>query len=119
MKYIGAHVSIAGGVENAPLNATKIAATAFALFTKSPRQWNAKPFTVENISSFKSNLRKSDIRREHVLPHDGYLINLGNPDHLKREKSLLAFIDEAQRVEQLNLSLFNFHPGSHGLDGKS
>jgi len=113
MKYIGAHVSAAGGVENAPLNAARIGATAFALFTKNQRQWNAKPLTEDSIEAFKRNLQESGIESRHVLPHDSYLINLGNPDIEKREKSLKAFIDEAQRTEQLGLQLLNFHPGSH------
>ncbi len=113
MKYIGAHVSAAGGVENAPLNAARIGATAFALFTKNQRQWNAKPLTGDSIEAFKRNLQESGIESRHVLPHDSYLINLGNPDREKREKSLKAFIDEAQRAEQLGLQLLNFHPGSH------
>ena len=113
MKYIGAHVSASGGVENAPLNAQKIGASAFALFTKNQRQWNAKPLTEESIRAFKRNLEEVDIQPEHVLPHDSYLINLGNPDKEKWQKSLNAFIDEAQRAEQLGIPLLNFHPGSH------
>jgi deoxyribonuclease-4 len=113
MKYIGAHVSAAGGVQNTPLNAVKIGAKAFALFTKNQRQWNAKPLTQEAINGFKKNLAESGIRSEHVLPHDSYLINIGNPEEEKREKSLNALLDEAQRVEQLGLNLLNFHPGSH------
>jgi len=112
-KFIGAHVSIAGGVENAPLRAGEIGANAFAMFTKNQRQWQAKPLTGENIARFRENLAASGIKPEHVLPHDGYLINLGNPDREKRNKSLAAFIDEATRVEQLGLHLLNFHPGSH------
>jgi deoxyribonuclease-4 len=113
MKYIGAHVSAAGGVENAPLNARKIGARAFALFTKNQRQWNAKPLTDESISGFEKNLVSVGIRPEHVLPHDSYLINLGNPEAEKRRKALEAFIDEVHRAEQLGLLLLNFHPGSH------
>ncbi|MFW5712784.1 MAG: deoxyribonuclease IV [Spirochaetota bacterium] len=113
MKYIGAHVSASGGVENAPLNAQKIGASAFALFTKNQRQWNAKPLTEKSIKAFKANLDAVGIRPEHVLPHDSYLINLGNPDKEKWQKSLNAFIDEAQRAEQLGIPLLNFHPGSH------
>lgn len=113
MKYIGAHVSAAGGVENAPQNAARIGANAFALFTKNQRQWNAKPLTAESIEAFKRNLQATGIDPRHVLPHDSYLINLGNPDIEKREKSLKAFINEARRAEQLGLQLLNFHPGSH------
>jgi len=113
MKYVGAHVSIAGGVENAPLNAEQIGAKAFAMFTKNQRQWQAKPLEEQSIRSFRENLERVGIKRQHVLPHDGYLINLGNPDPGKRQNSVKAFIDEAQRVEQLGLLFLNFHPGSH------
>lgn len=113
MKRIGAHISISGGVENAPLNAQAIGAKAFAMFTKNQRQWQAKPYTEKNISGFKKNLEQSGIAPEHVLPHDGYLINLGHPEIERREKSRLAFLDELQRCEQLGLKLLNFHPGSH------
>jgi len=113
MKYVGAHVSIGGGVENAPLNAEQIGAKAFAMFTKNQRQWQAKPLEEKNIRAFRENLERVGIKRQHVLPHDGYLINLGNPDPGKRQNSVNAFLDEAKRVEQLGLLLLNFHPGSH------
>jgi deoxyribonuclease-4 len=113
MKYVGAHVSASGGVENAPLNAMKIGAKAFALFTKNQRQWVAKPLSRESIDAFKANLDKSGILPKHVLPHDSYLINLGHPETDKLEKSRAAFIDELERCEQLGLDKLNFHPGSH------
>ncbi|MFC1568047.1 deoxyribonuclease IV [Pseudomonadota bacterium] len=113
MKFVGAHVSASGGVENAPLNAEKIGAKAFALFTKNQRQWVAKPLTDESIANFKSNLDRVGIAAEHVLPHDSYLINLGHPEKEPLEKSRAAFLDELQRCEQLGLKLLNFHPGSH------
>ncbi len=113
MKYVGAHVSARGGVENAPLNALEIGAHAFAVFTKNQRQWKAKPLSEESITAFRENLDKSGIKPEHVLPHDSYLINLGHPETEALEKSRAAFIDEMQRCEQLGLKLLNFHPGSH------
>ncbi len=113
MKFVGAHVSASGGVENAPLNAKKIGARAFALFTKNQRQWVAKPLTDEGIARFKSNLERVGIAAEHVLPHDSYLINLGHPEAEPLQKSRNAFLDELQRCEQLGLKLLNFHPGSH------
>ncbi|MDD4856330.1 MAG: deoxyribonuclease IV [Sulfuricurvum sp.] len=112
-KYVGAHVSASGGVFNAPLNAMKIGAKAFALFTKNQKQWAAKPLEDETIGLFKDNLAKSGIQLCHILPHDSYLINLGHPEEEKREKSLEAFIDELQRCSQLGLDRLNFHPGSH------
>ncbi|MCK4631403.1 MAG: deoxyribonuclease IV, partial [Bacteroidales bacterium] len=113
MKYIGAHVSTSGGVENAPLNAHKIGAKAFALFTKNQRQWFSKPLTNENISDFKKNCEKYGYTPEKILPHDSYLINLGHPEKEGLEKSRNAFLDEMQRCEQLGLDRLNFHPGSH------
>lgn len=113
MKYIGAHVSIAGGVQKAPGNAAAIGAGAFAMFTKNQKQWHAKPYTPDMVESFKSNLKKTGIVPEFVLPHDSYLINLGNPDPQKRKLSLTAFVDEIRRVESLGLNKLNFHPGAH------
>ena len=113
MKYIGAHVSAAGGVENAPLNAAAIGAKAFALFTKNQRQWVAPPLTAESIEKFKTNLAIHNYKPWQVLPHDSYLINLGHPGKAELEKSRSAFLDEMQRCEQLGLDRLNFHPGSH------
>lgn len=113
MKRVGAHVSTSGGVENAPLNAKKIGAKAFALFTKNQRQWKAKPYTKDNIEKFKKNCKDAGYLPEHILPHDGYLINLGHPEKEGLEKSRDAFLDEMQRCEQLGLTMLNFHPGSH------
>jgi deoxyribonuclease-4 len=113
MKYIGAHVSAVGGVENAPENAHKIGATAFAVFTKNQRQWTAKPLTPESIAAFKANCEKYGYKPHQILPHDSYLINLGHPEPVPLQKSRNAFLDEMQRCEQLGLDRLNFHPGSH------
>jgi len=113
MKYVGAHVSASGGVENAPVNAYAIGAKAFALFTKNQRQWFSKALTQQNITDFKKNCEKYGYTADHILPHDSYLINLGNPVPENLEKSRKSFLDEMQRCEQLELKLLNFHPGSH------
>ncbi len=113
MKRVGAHVSIAGGVENAPLNAAAIGAKAFAMFTKNQRQWSASPLQTTQIDAFRENMASCGYRAADVLPHDGYLINLGNPDRDKRKQSLESFIDELERCNQLGLTCLNFHPGSH------
>jgi len=113
MKRIGAHVSASGGVFNAPLNAARIGADAFAMFVKNQRRWDAPPLSAEETIAFKDALKQSGIRAEHVLVHDSYLINLGHPREAEREKSLNAFVDEIRRCEALGLRLLNFHPGSH------
>lgn len=113
MKYIGAHVSAAGGVEEAPVRAHEIGATGFALFTKNQRQWSAAPLTETSIKLFKERCEEYGYPMEAILPHDSYLINLGHPDPANLQKSRLAFIDEMKRAEQLGIKMLNFHPGSH------
>jgi deoxyribonuclease-4 len=113
MKYVGAHISASGGVENAPVNAHKIGAGAFAFFTKNQRQWFASPYTELNIDLFRSRCEELGFSPDYILPHSSYLINLGNPGEEEVNKSRAAFNDEMKRCEQLGLNRLNFHPGSH------
>lgn len=113
MKYIGAHVSAAGGVSNTPINANEIGARAFALFTGSNTRWVSKAISKKEAEAFKANCEEFGYRPEVILPHDNFLINLGSPDEEKLEKSRKSFLDEMRRCEQLGLTLLNFHPGSH------
>lgn len=113
MKYIGAHVSAQGGLENAAINAHAIGARAFALFTKNQRQWQAPALTAKSIEAFKAACQQYGYAPEHILPHDSYLINLGHPEAEGLEKSRQSFIGEMQRCQALGLSMLNFHPGSH------
>jgi deoxyribonuclease-4 len=113
MKYVGAHVSASGGVENSPVNAHQIGAKAFALFTKNQKQWFAKPLTDDNIRLFRANMEKFGLDPRQVMPHDSYLINLGNPVDENLILSRKSFLDEMQRCELLGLQLLNFHPGAH------
>jgi deoxyribonuclease-4 len=113
MKYIGAHVSSQGGVENAPVNASNIGAKAFALFTKNQRQWFSSPISKTSIIRFRENCEKFEYRPFQILPHDSYLINQGHPEKEPLEKSRTAFLDEMLRCELLGLDRLNFHPGSH------
>ena len=99
MKYIGAHVSASGGVQNAPVNAKAIGATAFALFTKNQRQWFAKELADSEIEEFKSNCEKLGYKPDQILPHDSYLINLGSPEAEGLDKSRKSFVQELQRCE--------------------
>ncbi|WP_054687485.1 deoxyribonuclease IV [Pantoea stewartii] len=113
MKYIGAHVSASGGVDQAVIRAHELEATAFALFTKNQRQWKAAPLSDETIAAFRAACEKYHFSSDQILPHDSYLINLGHPVMEALQKSRDAFVDEMQRAEQLGLTLLNFHPGSH------
>ena len=113
MKYIGAHVSAQGGLENAVINAHAIGARAFALFTKNQRQWQAPALTTKAIEAFKAACQQYGYAPEYILPHDSYLINLGHPEAEGLEKSRQSFIGEMQRCQALGLTMLNFHPGSH------
>ena len=97
MKYFGAHVSAAGGVENAPANAHAIGATGFAFFTKNQRQWVAKPLAAGEIDAFREACERYGYTPAQILPHDSYLINLGHPEKEPLEKSRAAFLNEMQR----------------------
>ncbi|MBI9109256.1 MAG: deoxyribonuclease IV [Spirochaetales bacterium] len=111
-KYIGAHVSTAGGVENALLHADKIEARGFAIFTRNQRRWESPSLSEESIKLFKDRMTQYGYTPEMVLPHNSYLINLAQPDPEKRDRSFDVFIDELKRVELLGLKYLNFHPGS-------
>lgn len=113
MKYVGAHISASGGVENAPVNAHEIGAKAFAFFTKNQRQWFAPPLTGKSIDAFRDNCEKYGYKPFQILPHDSYLINLGHPEKDGLTRSRESFTDEMKRCELLGLDRLNFHPGSH------
>lgn len=113
MKYLGAHVSTSGGLYKAVETSAAIGAKAFALFTKNQKQWVSKAITEEEKSQFSEAMARYGYSPEHVLPHDSYLINMGNADPEKHAKSRDAFIDEMARCSRLGLKYLNFHPGSH------
>ncbi len=113
MHLVGAHVDTEGGVQNAPLNAHAIGSRAFALFTRNQRRWSAPPLAPHTVEQFKANCTRHGYLPEHVLAHDSYLINLGNPERDARKKSLDAFVDEMRRCEALDIRYLNTHPGSH------
>ncbi|KAH9939351.1 AP endonuclease [Epithele typhae] len=109
---LGPHVSSAGGVENAVVNAAAVGANAFGLFLKSQRKWESPALKEDSVEKFKARMKTFGYSPAHVLPHESYLVNLANPDGVKREKSYQCFLDDLKRCEQLGLELYNFHPGS-------
>lgn len=110
--YVGAHVSAAGGVDNAPRNAIEIGATAFSLFTRNQRRWTSAPYSEETIAAFHREMRAAGYTADQVIPHASYLVNLGSPDEEVREKSVEGLADELSRTVQLGLRWLNFHPGT-------
>ncbi len=113
MKYVGAHVSAAGGVQNTPIAAAEINAKAFALFTGSSARWVSKAISDEEAELFRKNCEIYGYTPDVILPHDNFLINLGSPDSKKLAMSRKSFLDEMKRCEKLGLRMLNFHPGSH------
>lgn len=113
MKYIGAHVSVQGGISNAPVAANAIGAKAFAIFTGHSNRWVSKAISDEEADLFKENCRLYGFIPEVILPHDNFLINLGSPDPQKLHLSKKSFLDDMHRCEKLGLKYLNFHPGSH------
>lgn len=113
MYFLGPHVSISGGVANAPRNAQALGATGFGMFVKNQRQWQAAPLQTPQIDEFKTTMAQYGYTAAQVMPHAGYLINLANPEPQAHAKSVAALIDEVERCQALGLDKINFHPGSH------
>lgn len=111
-KYVGAHVSISGGLHLAVERASEIGAKSFAMFLRSQRQWNAKPLDPKITELFKNACKEFDFSPEFILPHGIYLMNCGSPDTETLSKSRQVLVDELTRCEMLGLTLYNFHPGS-------
>ena len=108
---LGAHMSIAGGVEKALLAGERAQCDAIQMFTKSSRQWAAEPYSAEEIQLFHHSQKETGIVK--VIAHDSYLLNLGSPDEGLRKKSIRAFIDEMERCESLAIPNLIAHPGAH------
>jgi len=109
--FLGAHVSVAGGVEKAPPRGHDLTCECVQIFSKNQNRWKAKPLTDDSIVKFKAGVKEFDLKS--VLIHDSYLINLASPDEKKLAMSMDAFIDEIDRADQLGVEQLVFHPGSH------
>jgi len=114
---VGAHVSISGGLDQAPLRGKAIGCTAIQIFTKNQMQWNAKPLSNHEIAQYQQSLTHSSIQS--VVAHDSYLVNLGSPEESLLKKSHQAFLDEMDRAESLRIPFLIFHPGSHKNAGEN
>jgi deoxyribonuclease IV len=108
---LGAHVSIAGGVQNAPQNALNVTAECIQIFSKNQRQWAAKPYSQSDIDAFRDAYKKSGLKG--AMVHGSYLVNVAALDPAILAKSRAGLLDEAERCEQLGIPYLNMHPGSH------
>ncbi|KAG8556573.1 hypothetical protein GDO81_018119 [Engystomops pustulosus] len=112
-KFVGAHVSIQGGLWNAALEAKRIGAKAFGLFLRSQRSWNSKPLDEEVAEKFRRTCDDLGFGSRYILPHSPYLMNLGSPKPDVFQKSRAMLVEELNRCQKLGLTLYNIHPGSH------
>jgi deoxyribonuclease-4 len=108
---LGAHMSIGGGVSQAIGRGRIAGCECIQIFTKSSRQWAAKPYPSEEITAFRTAQKEAGIRM--VVAHDSYLVNLGASEGELRRKSIAGMIDELERCEQLGIPLLIAHPGAH------
>jgi len=113
---LGAHMSIAGGIDLAIERGASIGCTAIQLFTKSTSQWAARPLPDDEVGRFKAARVRSGIAS--VMAHDSYLINLCSPDDALWEKSVEACHLELQRCERLGIETLVVHPGGHMGQGE-
>lgn len=112
---IGAHVSVAGGIDKAVARGEEIGCTAIQVFTRNASRWQSKPLAAAVVDRFRLALEQSPI--SYVSAHDSYLINLASPDEQLRAKSIAAFIDEMQRCRQLGIPDLVMHPGAIWEEG--
>jgi deoxyribonuclease-4 len=115
MLRLGAHNSIAGGLHNAVAECVAIGGDGLQIFCKNQRQWTARPLAPDEIKAWRDAVAAAKVGP--VMVHDSYLINMGNPDKVKRDAARKAFLDELNRTEALGIPYLNFHPGSHMADG--
>ena len=108
---LGSHMSIAGGVQNALLQGKEVGCETVQIFTKSSRQWTAKPLSEEEIAQFRVAKKETGITT--VVAHDSYLYNFAAPNEPLRKKSVAGLIDEMQRCEALGVAYLIAHPGAH------
>ena len=113
---LGAHVSAAGGVEQAPPRGREIGCDCIQLFTRNQRTWNAKAVTETEVDAFRRARRDSGITT--VMSHGSYLVNPAAPEADKRDRSLANMVDELGRCHRLGIELYNFHPGAHLDSGR-
>lgn len=107
---LGAHVSVAGGVERAPERAAAIDSVVVQVFTKQPNRWAERDVSETIAAAFREERNRYGIRV--VASHDSYLINLATPDPHLFEKSYDSFRMELRRCVALGIEFLVTHPGN-------
>ena len=110
-EQLGAHVSVQGGVDKAPIRGKAIGATAIQVFTKTPSQWREPSIPEESFAAFRQQCKRH--RFTSIVAHDSYLINLATPDPVLSARSEAAFIGELRRCEAFGIPYLVSHPGNY------
>src|SRR5829696_4284634 len=113
---LGAHVSVQGGVEKAPVRGKAIGATAIQVFTKTPSQWREPDIPAQSFAAFREECAR--VRLTNIVAHDSYLINLASPDPVLSARSEASFIAELRRCESFGIPYLVSHPGNY-IDSRS
>ena len=111
MPLLGAHMSIAGGIQKALWRGERAGCQVIQIFTQSPSRWTSRQLTEEDITAFEDARQKTGIQP--VSVHDSYLINLASPKTSLRNKSIEALSREMERTEALGIPFLVIHPGAH------
>jgi deoxyribonuclease-4 len=114
--YLGAHMSISGGIFNAPERGVKVGCGVIQIFTQNSNQWQGKPVSDSDAALFREKWQESGLHE--IVSHDIYLVNLGAPPGEVRDKSLAAFQEEMERCSRLGIDKIVMHPGAHTGDGE-
>jgi deoxyribonuclease-4 len=109
--YLGAHMSISGGLHLAIDRAVAAGCGILQIFTRNSNQWKGKPVSEADAALFRTKFASSGLHE--VISHDIYLINLASPPGETRDKSLAAFRDELETCARLGIAKVVMHPGSH------
>lgn len=112
----GAHMSISGGLARAFGRGQQVGCEAMQIFTKSERQWAAKPIAAEDAAAFRAEQARTGIGP--VVVHDSYLINLAAPGDELWARSTAAFAEELERCATLAIPYLVTHPGAHTGSGE-
>lgn len=112
----GSHLSVAGGLHHAIVEAKKLGMDCVQVFTKNQRQWKVKPLEPDVVEQWHAARKETGIK--HVVSHDSYLINLASPDKDNLKKSRDLFVEEIDRCETLDIPYLVTHPGAHMKEGE-
>lgn len=114
--YLGAHMSISGGIHLAPERGVKAGCGVIQVFTQNSNQWRGKPVSDSDVALFREKWAESGLHE--IVSHDIYLINLAAPPGEVRDKSLVGFREEMERCSRLGITKIVMHPGAHTGDGE-